>query len=39
MVSPLTVDEVLTTTRSVRQRLDVARTVERQVIEECVDAA
>ena len=39
MVSPLTVDEVLTTTRSVRQRLDFTRTVERQVIEECLAAA
>jgi nitroreductase len=39
MVSPLTVDEVLTTTRSVRQRLDFTRAVERQVIEECLVAA
>ena len=39
MVSPLTVDEVLTTTRSVRQRLDFTRAVERQVIEECLTAA
>ena len=39
MISPLTVDEVLTTTRSVRQRLDFTRPVERQVIEECLAAA
>lgn len=35
-VLPLTVDEVLTTTRSVRRRLDLTRPVERTVIEECV---
>lgn len=39
MVGPLTVDEVLTTTRSVRTRLDFTRSVERQVIEECLTAA
>ena len=33
-VLPLTVDEVLTTTRSVRRRLDLSRPVARPVIEE-----
>lgn len=32
----LTPDEVLTTTRSVRKRLDLTRPVERSVIEECL---
>ncbi|WP_461021234.1 nitroreductase family protein [Thalassiella azotivora] len=35
----LTVDEVLTTTRSVRKRLDWDRPVERQVVEECLRIA
>ncbi|MDY7099681.1 MAG: nitroreductase family protein [Actinomycetota bacterium] len=35
----LTADEVLTTTRSVRKRLDFDRPVERSVIEECIDIA
>jgi nitroreductase len=35
----LTADQVLTTTRSVRKRLDLDRPVERQVIEECIDIA
>ncbi len=35
----LSVDEVLTTTRAVRRRLDVARPVPRAVIEECLDLA
>ena len=39
MVDALTVDAVLTTTRSVRQRLDFTRPVERQVLEECLAAA
>jgi nitroreductase len=39
MVDSLTVDEVLTTTRSVRIRLDFTRPVERQVPEECLAAA
>jgi nitroreductase len=39
MVGSLTVDEVLTTTRSVRKRLDFTRPVERQVLEECLAAA
>jgi nitroreductase len=39
MLSQLTVDEVLTTTRAVRKRLDFTRSVERHVIEECLAAA
>ena len=35
----LTADEVLTTTRSVRKRLDLDRPVERSVVEECLDIA
>lgn len=35
----LTADEVLTTTRSVRKRLDLERPVEREVIEECLTLA
>tara|TARA_B100001029_G_scaffold66630_1_gene54093 strand:- start:349 stop:1002 length:654 start_codon:yes stop_codon:yes gene_type:complete len=35
----LNADEVLTTTRSVRKRLDLERHVEREVIEECLDIA
>ncbi len=35
----LTADEVLTTTRSVRKRLDFSRPVERSVIEECLRIA
>lgn len=35
----LTPDELLTTTRSVRKRLDFERPVERDVIEECIDIA
>jgi nitroreductase len=35
----LTADEVLTTTRSVRKRLDLTRPVERSVIEECLKIA
>lgn len=35
----LSVDELLTTTRSVRKRLDVARPVAREVIEECLELA
>jgi len=34
-----TVDHVLTTTRSVRMRLDLRRPVERTVIEQCIDIA
>jgi nitroreductase len=35
----LSADEVLTTTRAVRKRLDFDRPVEREVIEECLDIA
>ncbi len=35
----MTVDEVLTTTRSVRKRLDFERPVPREVIEECLEIA
>lgn len=35
----LTADEVLTTTRSVRKRLDFDRPVERALVEECLDIA
>jgi nitroreductase len=34
-----TVDELLTTTRSVRKRLDLARPVEPEIIEECLELA
>jgi nitroreductase len=36
---PLGLDELLTTTRSVRKRLDLSRPVERSVIEECLRIA
>ena len=36
---PLSADQVLTTTRSVRKRLDLNRPVERSVIEECMTIA
>lgn len=35
----LSADEVLTTTRSVRKRLDLERPVEREVIDECLEIA
>ena len=35
----LTADEVLTTTRSVRKRLDFDRPVERSIVEECLELA
>ena len=35
----LSADEVLTTTRAVRKRLDLDRPVEREVVEECIDIA
>ena len=35
----LTLDELLTTTRAVRKRLDLTRPVERKVIEECIEIA
>jgi hypothetical protein len=39
MVRQFTVDEVLTTTRSVRKRLDFTRSIEYRLIEECLAAA
>ena len=36
---PLNPDELLTTTRAVRKRLDLSRPVERAVIEECIEIA
>lgn len=38
-ILPLTLDELLTTTRAVRKRLDVTRPVERSVLEECLRIA
>jgi nitroreductase len=35
----LTIDEVLTTTRAVRKRLDLSRSVSRQTVEECAELA
>lgn len=35
----LSLDELLTTTRSVRKRLDLGRPVERDLIERCIDVA
>jgi nitroreductase len=35
----LSIDELLTTTRSVRRRLDLSRPVEREVLEECLTLA
>jgi len=39
MLLDLTIDEVLTTTRAVRKRLDCDRPVERSIVEECIDIA
>jgi len=36
---PLNVDQVLTTTRSVRKRLDLQRPVDRQIIVDCLEIA
>lgn len=36
---PLTPDELLSTTRAVRRRLDLGRPVEREVVEECLELA
>ena len=36
---PLSPDELLTTTRAVRKRLDLTRPVERTVVEECLQIA
>ncbi|MBM3692729.1 MAG: nitroreductase family protein [Actinobacteria bacterium] len=38
-VLPLTIDELLTTTRAVRRRLDLSRPVPRSVVEECLRLA
>ena len=38
-VLPLSLDELLTTTRTVRKRLDLSRPVERDVIIECLEIA
>ncbi len=39
MILPLTVDELLSTTRAVRRRLDLERPVEREVLEDCLRLA
>ena len=39
MTRNLTPEELLTTTRAVRKRLDLSRPVERSVIEECIEIA
>lgn len=39
MTSSLTIDELLSTTRTVRRRLDLDRPVERTVLEECLSLA
>ena len=39
MILDLSFDDVATTTRAVRKRLDLTRPVERSVIEECLDIA
>ena len=39
MTLDLTVDELLTSTRSVRKRLDFDRPVEREVLMECLELA
>ena len=39
MLLPLSADDVLTTTRSVRKRMDFTRPVEREVLEECLRIA
>ena len=39
MTMQLTIDQLLTTTRSVRKRLDLNKPVEREVIEECLAIA
>ena len=39
MEDQLTINEMLTTTRSVRKRLDFSKPVSRQIIEECIAAA
>jgi nitroreductase len=39
MLPQLSPDEVLTTTRAVRKRLDLERPVERSIVEECINIA
>ena len=39
MILELTPDELLSTTRAVRKRLDLERPVEREVLEECLRLA
>ena len=39
MLLELTPDELLSTTRAVRKRLDLTRPVEREVLEECLGLA
>lgn len=39
MVLDLTIDEILTTTRAVRKRLDLTKQVSRQTVEECAALA
>lgn len=39
MLLDITADELLTTTRAVRRRLDLTRPVERELIEECIEIA
>jgi nitroreductase len=39
MDRPMSIDEVLTTARAVRKRLDFTRAVERKVLEECLAIA
>lgn len=39
MLLELTPDELLSTTRAVRKRLDLSRPVEREVLEECLALA
>ncbi|MEU4232290.1 nitroreductase family protein [Nonomuraea sp. NPDC026600] len=38
-ISPLSLDELLTTTRSVRKRLDLDRPVPIELVRECLDIA
>ncbi|HEY6017483.1 MAG TPA: nitroreductase family protein, partial [Gaiellaceae bacterium] len=39
MVLPLAADDLLSTTRAVRKRLDLTRPVEREVLEDCLRLA
>ncbi|MDT5305809.1 MAG: hypothetical protein QOE48_1479, partial [Mycobacterium sp.] len=39
MTLDLTPDQLLSTTRTVRKRLDLSRPVERQLLQECFDLA